>query len=70
MASRDVKQNATDIATKNVSSSVVMWDTAIQEALERIDRKKRDIAGLRASVRIFEARRDAGEPWPGKENLR
>ncbi len=33
------------------------WDEAISDAKEKIQ-------GLRYSIRVFEARKKAGEPWP------
>ena len=39
----------------------VGWDAAIADAKERI-------RALRYSIRVFQARKKAGEPWPATQN--
>ena len=43
------------------------WDVAIADAQRLIQELKIEIEGLNDSVRVFIARRDAAEPWPGPD---
>jgi hypothetical protein len=44
-----------------IRSNRELWEEAISDAERRIQK-------LRNSIRVFAARRDAGEPWPGKRH--
>lgn len=47
------------MSTRKLSKRQIGWDEAIKDAKEQIDR-------LQTAVRVFEKKRDAGEPWPGE----
>jgi len=49
------KNKSIDCKNKSVEK-VDSWDTAIQDALERITR-------LRRSIKVFKEMRDSGQPW-------
>lgn len=42
------------------------WDHAIEDAQRLIRERQEDINGLRDSIQVFEARRNANAPWPGE----
>jgi hypothetical protein len=43
----------------------VGWGSAIVDAEREIQRMERRIAGLRASIRVFRAKLESREPFPG-----
>jgi len=52
------------VKQKDKSQDKLSWDTAIEDAEELIRAANLQIAGLRDSIRVFKARRAAGEPFP------
>jgi hypothetical protein len=52
--------NIRKISSKLTNERRARWDETIQDAKEKI-------AALRRSIVVFEARKAAGEPWPGSE---
>lgn len=53
--SNKVKQN-----TKANADSALGWDSMIRDARKRIE-------DLNYSIKVFERRKAAGEPWPGAQ---
>jgi hypothetical protein len=41
------------------------WDVAIKDTEVAIAGMTDQLAGLRAALKVFRERRDAGAPWPG-----
>jgi len=50
---------------RNIVKDELNWASAIIDAKEIIREYEAAIAGLRDSIRVFQLRRDGGEPWPG-----
>lgn len=44
-----------------------LWNQAIREAENRIVELKSQISGLRSSIKVFAAKAESGEPWPGEK---
>lgn len=44
------------------------WDEAIADAEKIIVQRKVEIDGLKDSIQVFKARREAGVPFPGQRD--
>ena len=51
---------------KDKSLDKTSWDTAIEDAERMIEEAQKQIRGLRDSIRVFKARREAKAPWPSQ----
>lgn len=54
------------MAVGGLSGPSMSWERTIEDAERRIRRMERQVAELRASVVVFQERRNAGEPFPGQ----
>ena len=52
--------------SSKMSASSGGWDAAIRDTEEEIRKTKERLAGLRAVLKIFQDRRDDGDPFPGQ----
>jgi hypothetical protein len=54
---------------KNISNPTVSeWDSAIQDARQKIVEGKIYLARIKSALKLFERKRAVGEPWPGTQS--
>jgi hypothetical protein len=60
-----MKQAKQEKLTQKTGKTFTGWERVIQDTEEAIQRSRVRLRELKATLRVFEDRRDSGEPWPG-----